>query len=109
MEDDETAATQPSALAADTSTAAGLLQRMRDALGLPVEATEEAVIDAVKRRLEPAMAPEESQTLARLTREVRDARDEAHAAKKLAAELREQRAQEKRHRDEEAVQLARKA
>ncbi len=106
VEDDETVAAHPGTLAA-----ARLLQRMRDALGLPAEATEETVIDAMKLRVEsaPAPAPEESQTLARLTREVRDARDEAHAAKKLAAELREQRAQEKRHRDEEAIQLARKA
>lgn len=82
----------------------------RQKLGLPADASEEAVLEALEQRITAAAqtgAPPETAALARLTRDVKDARDEAEAAKKLAADLREQRVQEKRQRDEETVQLAR--
>ena len=91
-----------------------LLAWARQKLGLPADATDEAVLAALEQRIDaaaqaPAVAAAEGGALTQLTREVKDARDEAQAAKKLVAELREQKTQEKKKRDEEAVQLARQS
>jgi len=89
-----------------------LLAWARQKLGLPADATEEAVMAALEQRIAaaaqaPGTAATGIESINQLTREVKDARDEAQAAKKLVAELRDQKTQEKKKRDEEAVQLAR--
>jgi hypothetical protein len=83
----------------------------RAKLGLPQDASGQAVIEALEQRIDQAAeqtTPDPS-ALTQLTRDVNDARAEAQAAKKLAAELREQSAQEKKKRDEETVQVARRS
>jgi hypothetical protein len=102
-----------------------LLAWARQALGLPADAAEPTVVEALKQRIDaaataptkiipaPATAPmpepDHTATLARLTREVKELRDESQATRKLAAELRDGHASDKRRRDEETVQLARRA
>jgi hypothetical protein len=82
----------------------------RAKLGLPQDASSQAVIEALEQRIDQAAeqpTPDPS-ALTQLTREVNDARAEAQSAKKLVAELRDQHTLEKKKRDEEAVQLARR-
>jgi hypothetical protein len=101
-----------------------LLTWARQALGLPADAAEPAVVEALKQRIDAAAeapttivpppttaapGPDHTATLARLTREVKELRDETQATRKLAAELRDGQAVDKRRRDEETVQLARRA
>jgi hypothetical protein len=105
-------ASAPENKPASTSGGVNLMTWARQKLGLPADATEEAVLTALEQRIDaaaqaPASAAAEGGVLTQLTREVKDAREEAQAAKKLVAELREQKTQEKKKRDEEAVQLAR--
>jgi hypothetical protein len=88
-----------------------LLAWARARLGLPPDAPGEAVLEALEQRITAAAqapAPPEAALMARLTAEVASAREEANAARKLASELRTQRAEEKRKRDEDLVALARK-
>jgi hypothetical protein len=83
----------------------------RAKLGLPKDASDQAVIEALEQRIDQAAEQPTSDpsALTQLTREVNDARAEAQSAKKLAAELKEQHVQEKKKRDEETVQVARRS
>lgn len=100
----------PTASTPSPAKSVDLLAWAREKLALPPDAPQEAVLEALEQRIMAATqapAPAETAVLAQLTREVKDAREESKAANRLVAELRAQCADEKRKRDEEAVESAR--